>query len=428
MTSATIAPGAYTPAADINAVQRGPIVVATDGSTACDSALIAAGRLAALHNSKVVVLSAVEPMVVPMDFGTALPYSEIENAQRAGRVTEVAAQLERVGARDAGWSMRIEYGEPAYTIATAAQDLNATMIITGLGHHDLLDRVLGSEATLRIVRASKSPVLAVTGRFEELPKRLVVATDFSVASLDSAREAVRLFPSISAVHLVHVMSRLEVPPDVFVTWAVLYSEPIPKLFERLRSTLDLPPSITAETTTLEGKVSREILKFARKVGADLIVTGSRGAGLMSRLLVGSTATGIIRGANCAVLAVPAAPGSDRMVGVEEFSEGPGTEAGWAEALSAFTKRNAGRRTALEVDDPDYGLLIQEHGYPLLGVAYDHHDQRVEIMLGDFHGTRRHLSRGISNVRSVDVLRDAGGRDRVLRVAHGRGQTLLTLEN
>jgi hypothetical protein len=83
---------------------------------------------------------------------------------------------------------------------------------------------------------------------------------------------------------------------------------------------------------------------------------------------------------------------------------------------------------MEVDDPDFGMLVQEHGYPLLGVAYDHHDKRVEIMLGDLTGTQRHLTRGISNVRAVDVLRDASGRDLVLRVAHGPGQTLLTLEN
>jgi nucleotide-binding universal stress UspA family protein len=413
--------------ANTRAVHLGPIVVATDGSTGCDAALSAAGRLAALHNSKVVVVSAVEPVVVvPMDFGIALPQVEIEEAQRSARATKVDEQLDRVGGRDEGWSTKIEYGEPAYVIANAAHDLDARMVITGLGHHDLLDRVLG-ENTLRIVRTSKSPVLAVTDHFDELPKRLVVATDFSIASLDSARTALRLFPSITTVHLVHVMQRLELPPDVFVTWSGLYSEPVPESFERLTTALDLPAWITIETAILEGKASREILKFARKVDADLIATGSRGAGLMSRLLVGSTATGIIRGANCAVLAVPAAPGSDRMVGVEEFAEGPGSETRWAEELTAFTRRNAGRHASLEVDDPDYGLLMQEHGYPLLGASYDHHDKRVEIMLGDLKGTRRHLTRGISNVHSVDVLRDVNGRDRVLRVAHGNGQTLLTLE-
>jgi hypothetical protein len=50
------------------------------------------------------------------------------------------------------------------------------------------------------------------------------------------------------------------------------------------------------------------------------------------------------------------------------------------------------------------------------------------MLGDLEGTRHHLTRGIANVKSIDVLRDARGKDRVLRIAHGTGQTLLTLEN
>jgi nucleotide-binding universal stress UspA family protein len=428
MTPATIAPQVEGAVANTKAIRRGPIIVATDGTTACDAAFHAADRLSALHNAKVTVLSVVEPVVVvPMDVGMTFPYAEIEQAQVTARATKVRAQLERVGARDAGWSVSIEYGEPAYEIATAAHDLDATMVVTGLGHHDLLDRVLGGETSLRILRACKSPLLAVTRRFESLPRRVVVATDFSVASLDSARTALRLFPSITTLHLVHVMSPLEVPPDEFVTWAGLYSEPIPDSFERLVNSLELPSSISIETDTLEGKPSREVLHFARKAAADLIVTGSRGAGLMNRLLVGSTATGIIRGANCAVLAVPAAPGSDRMVGVEEFTAGSGAEARWAEELSAFTARNAGRHTSLEVDDPDHGLLLQEHGYPLLGVTYDHNDKRVEIMLGDPKGTRRHLTRGISNVISVDVLRDARGRDQVLRVAHGRGQTLLTLE-
>ena len=430
MTSATTTPRGDASMANTTAVQSGPIIVATDGSADCDAALLTAGRRAALPNASVVVLSAVDPVaVIPVHFGGALPYADIENAQRTTREERVLAQLERVGALDAeGWSTRIEYGDPASAIATAARDLQATMVITGLGHHELFDRVLGSETTLRIVRATKSPVLAVPGHFDRAPTRLVVATDFSVASLDSVRAALRLFPSITTVHLVHVMSRIEVPAEVVVTWAGLYGEPVPESFERLTAALDLPEWITVETITLEGKASQEVLRFARKVGADLIATGSRGAGLMSRLLVGSTATGIIRGANCAVLAVPAAPGSDRLVGVEEFVEGPGTEVRWAEELTTFTRRNAGRRASLEVDDPDYGLLMQEHGYPLLGVAYDHHDKRVEIMLGDLRGTRRHLTRGISNVHSVDVLRDARGRDRVLRVAHGGGQSLLTLEN
>jgi hypothetical protein len=200
------------------------------------------------------------------------------------------------------------------------------------------------------------------------------------------------------------------------------------MFERVVSALDLTPSITVETIALEGRPSREVLRFAQESNPDLIVTGSRGLGLMSRLLVGSTATGIIRGADCAVLAVPAAPGSDRLVGVGELTASSGSPLDWEAELSAFTRRNEGRRTSLEIDDPEYGVLIQERGYPLRGVVYDPHDERVEIMLGDAEGTRRHLTRGIAHVESLDILQDSDGRDRVLRLAHGRGQTLLTLEH
>ncbi len=427
MTSATIAPLRGTQPATSTTVRQGPIIVATDGSLVCDAAFSAARRLSALSTSNVVVLSVVEPVAVfPMESGIAFPMADLAAAQREVRLKKVMAQLERVGVRDARWTVEVGYGDPAQSIAATAHEMDATVVIAGTGHHELIDRMLGSETTLRTVRASKGPVLVVTNQFAALPKRAIVATDFSVASLDSARAALRLFPGISVVYLVHVLSRLEVPPDVFVTWAGLYTEPIPRSFERVTAALDLPPSITVETITLEGKVAHEIVKFARSAGADLIVTGSRGAGLMSRLLVGSTATGIIRGANCAVLAVPAAPGSERMIGFDD--EVPESEDRWADELSVFTKRNAGRRTTLEVDDPACGALIQEHGYPLLGVAYDRHDRRVEIMLGDLEGAQRHLTRGIADVSSVDILRDAWGRDRVLRVAHGEGQTLLTLEN
>ena len=429
MTSTTIDPRGRSSSASESPFHSGPIVIATDGSTGSDAALQTAARLASRHDAKVVVVSVVEPIVPAQgDLEIPYPYHGVEEAQRTDRMRIMREQLERVGVRDADWSLRVESGAPASAIANLAQDVDATMIITGLSHHDLLDRLFGGETALRIVRASKVPVLSVRTAFQEPPKRVVVATDFSVASVDSARAALRLFPSISVVKLVHVTSSLEVPTGVFITSSGLFSEPVSQMFDRVVSALDLTPSITVETISLEGKPSREVLKFAQEWNADLIATGSRGLGLMSRLLVGSTATGIIRGADCAVLAVPAAPGTDRLVGVGEVTVSSGSPRDWEAELTAFTTRNAGRRTSLEIDDPEYGALIQERGYPLRGVVYDPHDERVEIMLGDVEGTRRHLTRGIAHVESIDILQDSEGHDRVLRLAHGRGQTLLTLEH
>jgi nucleotide-binding universal stress UspA family protein len=56
----------------------------------------------------------------------------------------------------------------------------------------------------------------------------------------------------------------------------------------------------------EGKPVKELLKAAEEFEADLIIVGSKGLGLLDRMLVGSTASGIIRGAQNAVFALPMA--------------------------------------------------------------------------------------------------------------------------
>ena len=97
----------------------------------------------------------------------------------------------------------------------------------------------------------------------------------------------------------------------------------------------------------------------------------------------------------------------------------------AACLDEFTRRNIGRRSVLEVDDPEIGAQAQENDYPLLGATYDVYDRRVELMFGDLGDTGRHLTRGIGGATQIDVLSDDRGRDIALRIAHGAGQTLLT---
>jgi hypothetical protein len=99
---------------------------------------------------------------------------------------------------------------------------------------------------------------------------------------------------------------------------------------------------------------------------------------------------------------------------------------WSEALVTFSRRNAGRRTLLEVDDAEMGAQAQEFDYPFQGAVFDHHHQRVTIMFGgDDFGDGHHLTRGIAKPKEVNVLTDENARDIALRIAHGNGQTLMT---
>jgi len=98
-------------------------------------------------------------------------------------------------------------------------------------------------------------------------------------------------------------------------------------------------------------------------------------------------------------------------------------ADWAATLSEFTNRNAGRRTTLEVDAPEYGAQEEENDYPFWGVTFDRRDGRIQIMLGEQGSVDQHLTRSIDEPQRVDVLTDHG-RDRALRIVHAGGQTLL----
>jgi hypothetical protein len=95
---------------------------------------------------------------------------------------------------------------------------------------------------------------------------------------------------------------------------------------------------------------------------------------------------------------------------------------WTTMLHDFTRRNAGRMATLEIDDPEYGAQIQDASHPLLGVAYDTRDERVEIMLGEQGSTENRITHTIPGATSVECAADGSGE--TLRVTSGRAHTLL----
>jgi len=403
----------------------GPIIAATDGTTAASAALRAAAQYADHSHAETIVLAVLEPLpLVAADYGLLLPPAETDDARRSALAHRVRDQLTEVVGPRPNWSVQVRDGDPSAVIARAGRELGARLIFMGIGHHDLLDRMFGGETALHTLRLSRVPVLAVAPDFKSLPSRAIVAVDFSEPSIHAANAAFKLLPTLTTVYLVHVAPRIELQPEAFAAWMSDYSGGVEPAFDRVRARLAIPTGTHVETITVQGRPTKALIEFARSAHVDVIVSGSRGAGIVDRILVGSTATGLIRGAHCSVLAVPSPVAASRRRGGVLPEEIPPQE--WAAALEAFTRRNAGRLATLEVDDPEIGAQAQQHDYPFIGAAYDHHDRRVELMLGEMENSTRHLTRGIGDVRHVDLLKDAAGRDWVLRIAHGSGQTILTL--
>ena len=411
------------PAIGIRALKAAPVVIATDGFEQSDPALIAGRLLSGDEADAIRVITVVNalPMMTPE---AGLPYSaDVDASRRADHKRAVAMQLERVWPEESPVDIEVYDGDVVARIADVAHNANASLIVVGIGRHAVIDRVFGTETALGLARAADVPVLAVAEGHAGAPRRIVVAVDFSETSLRAARMAVELAAADAKIYLVHVEPR----DDTMYGWApgADYRNDAGFALAEVRDRLNTVADMTTQRVVLYGDPRTEILRFASSVGADLIATGSRGRGLVARMLVGSVATQILRGATCSVLTVPlhAVMTPDQPIVIPQAKTPPREH--WVAELDAFTKRNIGRRGLLEVDDRDIGAQAQSHDYPLLGATYDPYDKRVELMLGELGDVARHLTRGIGGVTRIDVLRDDRGRDVALRIEHGAGQTLLT---
>ncbi|MEF8856237.1 MAG: universal stress protein [Haloplanus sp.] len=66
--------------------------------------------------------------------------------------------------------------------------------------------------------------------------------------------------------------------------------------------------VPVETAVVEGKPSREIVRYAEEVGCDLIVMGTHGRGGIDRLLLGSVAESVVRASSIPVTTIPVGNG------------------------------------------------------------------------------------------------------------------------
>ena len=407
----------------------GPIVVATDGTESSEPALKSALLLTQRSAGSVYVVAIHEIMQPQIYEMAALPaLFEAEGGRREALRRQVESQVRRIaGDQVPAWTIIVRDGEPAMELSRISAELGARALVIGVRHRHLADRLFGRETALRLLHQCRVPLLIVPAGFAHLPQSALIAIDFSAASLQAARTAFRLFDTISVVSLMHVTPSTVPPPQLYGSWREWLDEDTRRGFAWAKDELAFPSAIKVNTVSKEGHAAREIVTVAREERVDLIVTGTRGAGLFHRLLSGSTARGVVHGADCAVLVVRPHTPLNVSYPLLEPERQPVPREQWGAALARFTELNAGRLATIEVDDPACGAQVQVTNYALLGVDYDVHAEQVEIMVGDFTSTQRHVTRNISDVRSIHILPDATGRDWILRVAHGNGQTVLTLQ-
>jgi nucleotide-binding universal stress UspA family protein len=297
------------------AERAGPVIVACDGAPASQESLFnAARRVGATLARPIQVLGVCEPTPAVAAGMDVIPVPlELDEMRRVSMLEDIRRTVSISAVGDPQWRAEVKVGSPARTLADEAKRLNATMLVMGIGRHNPLDRLFGTETTLATLRESEIPVLAVGMNFPVAPTHAVVGMDFSAACLQATRLAMTLVGAQGRITLVHVRPRFEHPSADWQAWDADYGRTLPPLFEQVREQLQVPATMQLETEVVRGDPAPALLSFAQQGNADLIALGTQRHGFIERLVVGSVATRVMRTARCAVLAVPATRGEAHSV-------------------------------------------------------------------------------------------------------------------
>ena len=362
-----------------SAAHAGPLLAAVGEDGA--HVLRTAAMLAPGFGERVHVFSAIEPL--PAEIVASEPVvlpPAFEEKRRELRLARLNARLAEVVREGHGWHVEVEHGDPVTALVRRARELDAALIVIGIGRHRPVDRIFAGELTLRVIRRAGCPVLAVSGELDHRPRVVVVGTDFSPQSLYAAETVMPLLAEGAVVDVVHVWQpSAAADPTVFAVEDE-YARTLPGRIARFIAALHVPHGVTVRSELREGRCVPQLLACAHEHHADLIVAGRQGLNPIARFFVGSVTASLLRGATCSVLVTPEPSFADldrirrALLGTSESRK----PRDWTEQLDAFTRRNTGRRT-----------------------------------------------RSIGGVDSVAVLTEPSDSDVGPRIEHGPGQTLLT---
>ncbi|HKN66107.1 MAG TPA: universal stress protein [Gemmatimonadaceae bacterium] len=286
------------------------IVVATDGREQSDGAVRAGVLFGEPAGWRIVSAAPLLHNFAPeLDLGITAQALEVLRDQQRQSVQD---QLRRVRVEDARVEVDIAASDPALATATVARRENASLVICGLGRHRIVDRLLGDETALAIIRVSEHPVLAVPDDFAHRPRCAVVGVDFSEDSLRAIELVTRFTTSSATIHLVNVAPHehvLHLVPGGFNA----YEEHARAQLARVIEGLGALPDVLFQPVVRQGDPGSELLRYAAEHEDGMIAVGTRGLGFVARLLLGSVATKVIRASPVPVLTVPRRPGTRRLV-------------------------------------------------------------------------------------------------------------------
>lgn len=275
-----------------NRLHFNTILVATDLSESASSALRYAQALALLHKSVLVVVHVIDP--VSYAFPEGAPDSA--TADRAAR-----AELDKIEEETRRQGIPIhsvmETGVVYERILQTALNHHADLLVLGTRAKTSIGRAALGTVARRLLAKAGCPVLAIPPNSDaRLPwaghwRRVLVATDFSAASLSALDHAQRIAnEQLVVLHAPH--DRVE--PN--------YKNCLEQL--RFLAPINESHTVPVEHIVTPGDAGKVIAERARKFDADLVVLGAPVNELTDEDFHTSTVLQVISEVNCPVLCVP----------------------------------------------------------------------------------------------------------------------------
>ncbi len=278
----------------------------TDFSDASRPALGLACDLALDHAADLLIVHVADPGTGRGD--PAVPLQSLEELRQ--RVDEKAARL-RSDHPALKVRSKVVEGLPTDAILAAAVESSCDLIVMGSHGRTGVGRVLVGSVAERVARRAPCPVLILkaprdsgegaqappvggdSGRTGPRFPVVLVPTDFSKRSREALQVAQWLLHEGSLLVVAHVIEEMHVAAEGLVE----------ALTERLREWAEPIAGSRTEYLLREGDTADEILALARETHASLIIEASHGRTGLDRLMMGSVAEKVFRGAPCPVLIV-----------------------------------------------------------------------------------------------------------------------------
>lgn len=296
-----------------------PIVVAVNGGAEASGPVRVAAALEHRYGSPVWAVQVIDvsdmPLPTPLPAAFTFARELIGDAPYADDARERRRQFTDWLGTPNEWPVHIALGAVPYEILRYAERQGAALIVMGLRHHGVVDRVLHDETTLTVARRAHGAVLGVAAGLQHLPHRAVVGVDFGPASIKAARAALDVLAAgapdePATVRLVYV-DRTGVDGGLEETAgeAVIRRLGVAAAFQELVAELSAPPHVHVTCVVRRGTPATELLAVAEETRSDLIAMGSLRHERIERWILGSVTTEVIRDGRCSVLIIPPAPGA-----------------------------------------------------------------------------------------------------------------------